>query len=188
MTPLVARARVGLTVVAAVSFAATMLVVVQTSTGARDLVVLVAAFAVTAYALGLLAGSRLGIALGAGFALAAETLELLAADEDRWFLATALGVLVYASAELGFEAIDRGDGSRRTRGALHGWIRNRALVAGVSAVVGALAWLVQDQAPVRSLPLQFGLVVLVLGGLAVASDVGAVRSAPNSGSHGNDGS
>jgi len=121
---------------------------------AAGVVGLVAFFAVSMHLLGVVVGLRPAIGVAVVIALGAGTINVAAADGPVWFESTISGVLIYAAAETGWEALERRSGRVRSRPALWFWLEQRALVALATVLVATGAAVSANSAPVRSVLLQ----------------------------------
>lgn len=156
---------------AALSASICLVALVVTASVARDLVTVLAAIGLILFLLSLAFGSSVAVGATSVLMLAAALIEAGASDEPVWIRSLLIACLWYVTCELGWEAIDRGDGSVRTRAAGARRLSEVGIVVIVSLTVGVVAMAFASFAPLRTLPIQ----VVVVAGFLAAFTLGARR-------------
>ena len=103
--------------------------------------------------------------------LAASTILVLGAvlveaglgDEPTWIRSLAIGCLWFITVEVGWEALERRDGSRRTAAAFARRVQELSTVVVLALVLGVVAIALISFAPARSVLLQAVILALVIG-------------------------
>jgi hypothetical protein len=119
---------------------------------------------VALFVIALVLGSGLLIGLTTLPFFVAELVSSIGGDNPAWIRAVVVGVLWYLAAELGWDAIERRDGVRRTAAYNHRRLNEANTVVLLSLVVTAAVFLVSSVAPVRTLIV---IAVALLGFAAV---------------------
>jgi len=114
-------------------------------------------------AIGLVVGSRLVVGASTAAMLGVVILEATLNDDASWVSALAIGCLWFVTVEIGFEALDRRDGVRRTAAATAQRVQEVTVVVASALGLGLVAIAATPLAPIRSVLVQAVVLGLVLG-------------------------
>ena len=123
------------------------------------------------FMLALLLGSGRALGLSSLLGLAALLATTLPYDMTSWVRALVVGALWYMAVELGWDAIERRDGVRRTPSYVSRRLEETSTVVLISVVLTAAVFLVSEMAPLRTML----VVATAIIGIAVALGVVASR-------------
>lgn len=125
-----------------------------------------AIFGIAVFVIALIWGSELLVGLASLPVLVAALVSTVGGDNPAWIRALVVGVLWFLAAELGWDAVERRDGVRRTTAYNNRLIDEAITVVLLSLAVTLAVFLTSGAAPLRT------VFVMAIGLLAIAATLG----------------